>query len=654
MAKNKKKDRAVIVEGEITGDTVRNFVIGIVLIIVLFFGFNAFNLWSMGEAVPVQEAVKQIKEGSVQEVTIRDNSVILQKNDGKRYYTMVDSKTSFFELLQRDGIVLSQINAKITVPPSAGITFGDVLTLIFIGATIYGIFTFLNILKKQSGGGGGLMSFGKSTARVIIGKRPEVTFKDVAGANESKQEISEVVDFLKDPKAFFDMGARIPRGVLLVGDPGTGKTLLARAVAGEAKAPFFHTSGPEFEEMLVGAGAARVRDLFKRAKSLSPAIIFIDEIDAVARRRGLDLKSSSTEQTLNQILVEMDGFEKRDAVIVIAATNRPDVLDPAVLRPGRFDRIVTLSLPDHNEREEILKIHARNKKLAEDISMKEVAQFTLGFSGAQLENLMNEAAIQAVRNKHALITKEDMKEAILKVSLGPRRESMTMTEESIKNTAYHEAGHAIVGAYLKHADKIRSISIVPRGRSLGVTYSMSDTDKTNETYGSLVDDIAMFAAGRVAEELIFGVDNITTGASSDIQRATYLANKLVKRFGMNDKVGFIQYEDDREYDYLAFKPNYSDETAKVIDQEVKKLVQEQYDKAKNILTRERKLLDTVANTLLSQEALQEAEFEALVEKYGTEKPPVKEKPRVQTVTEWITGNAKLSEGTGTQEEVQPQ
>lgn len=640
MAKNKKKDRAVIVEGEITGDTVRNFVIGIVVVMILFFGFNAFNLWSMGESVPVQEAVKQIKDGNIQEVTIRDNSVILQKNDGKKYYTMVDSKTSFFELLQRDGVVLSQTNAKITVPPTPSVTFGDVLTLIFIGATIYGIFTFLNILKKQSAGGGGLMSFGKSTARVIIGKRPEVTFKDVAGLNESKKEISEVVDFLTDPKAFFDMGARIPRGVLLVGDPGTGKTLLARAVAGEAKAPFFHTSGPEFEEMLVGAGAARVRDLFKRAKSLSPAIIFIDEIDAVARRRGLDLKSSSTEQTLNQILVEMDGFEKRDAVIVIAATNRPDVLDPAVLRPGRFDRIVTLSLPDHNEREEILKIHARNKKLAEDVSMKEVAQFTLGFSGAQLENLMNEAAIQAVRNAHTVITKEDVKEAILKVSLGPRRESMTMTEESIKNTAYHEAGHAIVGAFLKHADKIRSISIVPRGRSLGVTYSMGDNDKTNETYGSLIDDIAMLAAGRVAEELIFGAENITTGASSDIQRATYLANKLVKRFGMNDKVGFIQYEDDREYDYMAFKPTYSDDTAKVIDQEVKNLVQQQYDLAKKILLRERKLLDEVAKSLLSQEALQEAEFDVLVEKFGTEKTPVKEKPRVQTVTEWIAGNAK--------------
>lgn len=643
MAKDKKKNRGVIVEGQITGDTIRNIAIGLVLVILIFVGFNAFNIWMLGDQLPVQEVVKNIKSGDVTELTIRDNTIQLQKKDGKNYYTMIDSKTSFFELLQRDGVVLSETKAKIVVPPNMAISFSDLLTLVFIGASIYGIFSFLSILRKQSGGGNGLMSFGKSTARVIIGKRPEITFNDVAGLKEAKKEIAEIVDFLKEPKAFFEMGAHIPRGVLLVGEPGTGKTMLARAVAGEAKVPFFHTSGPEFEEMLVGAGAARVRDLFKRAKNLAPAIIFIDEIDAVARKRGLDLKSSSTEQTLNQILVEMDGFEKRDAIIVIAATNRPDVLDPAVLRPGRFDRTVTLSLPDHNERLEILKVHAKNKKLDTDVDLKQVAQFTIGFSGAQLENLMNEAAIEAVRAKRHVITSQDMKEATLKVSLGPRRDSMMMTENDLRNTAYHEAGHAIVGIFSKFADRVRSISVVPRGRALGVTYSFGDTDKTNDTYGGLLDRVAVLTAGRIAEELIFGAENITTGAANDIQVATRIAGAVIKRFGMSEKVGFLQFEDDREFDYMAYKPSYSDQTAQVIDVEVKNLVQKQYDHAKQILTREKKLLEVVAKELLQKEALSDVEFEELVQKFGVEKPAVKEKHEAMPVIEWLSKLAPAKE-----------
>jgi cell division protease FtsH len=635
MAKKNKGDRAVIVEGEITPDTIRKGIIAIVVILFLVFGYNAFNVWQMGDQIPVQEAVKQIKEGNIKEAEVRENAAIFTTNDNQRKYTVIDSKTGFFELLQRDGVVLSESQTKFNVPATPGITFSDVMTLLLIGAMIYGIYSFLSILRKQSSGGGGLLSFGRSPARVIIGKRPEVTFKDVAGATEAKQEVQEIVEFLRDPKAFFEMGARIPRGVLLVGDPGTGKTLLARAVAGEAKVPFFHTSGPEFEEMLVGAGAARVRDLFKRAKNLAPAIIFIDEIDAVARKRGLDLKSSNTEQTLNQILVEMDGFEKREAVIVIAATNRPDVLDPAVLRPGRFDRTIALSLPNQNERHEILKVHQKGKKLAEDVDLKQVAQFTVGFSGAELENLMNEAAIQAVRNSRKEIHNEDIKEATLKVSLGPRRGSMMLTEDSLKNTAYHEAGHAIVGTYLKHSEPVRTISIVPRGRSLGVTFSMSEVDKVNESYGSLVDMIAMLAAGRIAEGMIFGEDNITTGAASDIQKATRVAGAVIKQFGMNKRVGFIQYEDSREYDYMAYKPQFSEDTAKLLDEEMRKLVDQQYDLAKNILTRERKLLDVVADELLRRETLNEAEFAQLVEKYGVEKPPAKEKPEVMTVAEWL-------------------
>jgi len=648
MAKKQKQNRAVIVEGEITPQTIRNIFIGIIVVILVFIGYNAFSVMQMGDEIPVQEVIKSIKDGSISEVTVKNNTVEVIGTNNEKKYSVIDGNTSFFELLQRDGIVLSESKTKFYVPASPVIGFSDIVTLLFIGAIIWGIYNFVSILRKQSGGGGGLMSFGKSPARVIIGKRPNISFKDVAGTKEAKKEISEVVDFLRDPKAFFEMGARIPRGVLLVGAPGTGKTLLARAVAGEAKVPFFHTSGPEFEEMLVGAGAARVRDLFKRAKALSPSIIFIDEIDAVARRRGLDMKSSNTEQTLNQILVEMDGFEKREAVIIIAATNRPDVLDPAIMRPGRFDRIVTLGLPDNGEREEIIKIHARGKKLEDSVDLKEIAQFTIGFSGAQLENLMNEAAIQAVRNNHERVTKLDVREAAMKVSLGPRRESMMMTELELKNTAYHEAGHAIVGTFLENTEKIRTISIVPRGRSLGVTYTMGDVDKTNETLGALTDDIAMLAAGRIAEELTFGENNITTGAASDIQRATQLANMVVKRFGMSKELGFIQYEDEREYDYFAFKPSYSDDTANKIDTQVKLLVTTQYDKAREILVREKKLLEEVAQELLKREALSETEFDQLVVQFGTKPVPTKDKPSIRTVMEWISsknGEEILSEET---------
>lgn len=630
------EDRAVIVEGEITPDTVKKLMLGIVLVIVVWFGISSYNTWSMGEEIPVQEAVKQIKEGKISEVVIDQDTAKLTNKDGKKTYVTIESKSSFSEMLQRDGIKLYEIDAKITVAPTPQVTFWDIISLFLIIATVYGIYSFINILRKQSGGGGGLLSFGKSPARVIIGKRPDVTFNDVAGAKEAKMEIKEIVDFLRDPKRFFAMGARIPRGVLLVGEPGTGKTLLARAIAGEARVPFFHTSGPEFEEMLVGAGAARVRDLFKRAKNLAPSIIFIDEIDAVARRRGMDLKSSNTEQTLNQILVEMDGFEKRDSVIVVAATNRPDVLDSAILRPGRFDRTVKLGLPDLNEREEILKVHARNKKVGESIDLHRVAQMTIGFSGADLENLLNEAAILAVRAGKTQIDDVEMKEATLKVSLGPRRASMMLTEESIRSTAYHEAGHAIVSTYLKNAEAVRTISVVPRGMALGVTYSMGEIDKVNETLASLRDKISVISAGRVAEEIVYGLENISTGAANDIQKSTKIANMIIKHFGMNKKAGFVMYDNEREWEIFANMPKYSEETSRILDEEVRTIVTEQYEIAKKIIMRERKLLDEIVKNLMEKESINEDEFNIIVEKFGVEKPPAKEKPKVLTVEEWLS------------------
>jgi cell division protease FtsH len=489
-------------------------------------------------------------------------------------------------------------------------------------------------IQKQNATGGGLSSFGKSSANVIIGKRPDTTFADIAGAKEAKEEIKEIVDFLKNPKAFFEMGARIPRGVMLVGDPGTGKTLLARAVAGEAKVPFFHTSGPEFEEMLVGAGAARVRDLFKRAKNLAPAIIFIDEIDAVARRRGMDYKSSHSEQTLNQILVEMDGFEKREAIIVIAATNRPDVLDPAILRPGRFDRNVRLSLPDMTERKEILLVHAKNKKFGADVNMDKIAANTVGFSGADLENVLNESAILAVRAKRKEILQEDIREAALKVSMGPRRGGMMMTGHDLEVTAIHEAGHAIVSAYLVDAEPVKSITIVPRGQSLGLTLMYSEVQSNNVTKVHLLARIAVSSAGRISEALKYGESNISTGASSDIAHATRLAQLMVKQVGMSD-AGFILFDKEEDFDAFSNKSKYSEHTAELLDKEVKNIVDGQYKIATDILTREKKLLEVLAQELLKKESLNEEEFMSLVVKHGSVDAPVKKQDEALSVTDWI-------------------
>jgi cell division protease FtsH len=633
MPAKEEQDRAVIVEGEITPETIKKALGVIAIIVIGWFIFQSYSVYQMGEELPLSQAVSEIKEQKIKEIKVSNSLITLKKNDGTRAYAQIKSTTSFAELLKAEGISQIDLNSNGRKYEENDASTGDaiynILGIVLMGTVAFGVWSFVRAIQKQNATGGGISSFGKSNASVIIGKRPNTTFADVAGAKEAKEEIKEIVDFLKNPKQFFEMGARIPRGVLLVGEPGTGKTLLARAVAGEAKVPFFHTSGPEFEEMLVGAGAARVRDLFKRAKNLAPSIIFIDEIDAVARRRGMDYKSSHSEQTLNQILVEMDGFEKRDAVIVIAATNRPDVLDPAIMRPGRFDRNVRLTLPDITERLEILTVHSKNKKLASSVDMQKTAANTVGFSGADLENLLNESAILAVRAKRKEIIQEDIREATLKVSMGPRRGSMMMTQEDLKVTAYHEAGHAIVGAYLIDAEPIKSITVVPRGQALGLTLMYPDTESNNMTKAKLLARVAVDAAGRIAEELIYGKDHVSTGAVGDIEHSTKLVQLMVKHVGMSD-AGFIVFDKHEDFDMMSSKDKYSEQTAQLLDSEVKKIVDAQYAIATKILTREKKLLEKLALELLKKETLNEEEFQEFVAKHGSE--PVVAKPIVKALS----------------------
>ena len=646
MATKDRKDRRIIVEHVVTPRDFKKWIgIGIAIFVLMVFGIYAKQV-AKGEEVPLPYAVEQIKDNKIKTILVEDSNVYLETKDKKREYTTIESKSSFFELLQKEGIKLTELKDVDVKVRNDTLSWLDwlsaIVNILFLVFLAYSVYRFVGLFSKQ-GSGGGLMSFGKSPARVIIGRKPKVTFNDVAGLKEVKEEISEIVEFLRDPKKFQRMGARIPKGVLLEGPPGTGKTLLARAVAGEAKVPFFHTSGAEFEEMLVGAGAARVRDLFKRAKAIAPSIIFIDEIDAVAKKRGVDFRSTYSEQTLNQILVEMDGFEKNDAVIVIAATNRVDVLDPALMRPGRFDRRIHLSLPDIYEREEILKIHARNKKLADNVDLKRIAAITVGFSGADLENLMNEAAILTVRANKKEIGMEELVEAMYKVSMGPQRKSFALTKKDISITAYHEAGHAIVSAYIKEAKKVQTITVVPRGHALGATLTQNEVQRANMTYKELLAEIASLTAGRAAESIVFGNDDITTGAASDIERASDIARTMIKELGMSKSLGFVKYATKDEYLLFALKQDYADSTAEKIDKEVLEIVSSQMQRAKEILKRERKLLDKVAEALMQHETLDAEDFEALVKKYGTQAPPKKEKEVVKSVSEWINSNKTKAE-----------
>ena len=564
--------------------------------------------------VPLSELIKEVKEDRIEEVTVMDNEILAKvKGEDKTLVSSKESEISMTEVFQKEGVDISNLNFEVE-NRSGWKAAGEILmTLLSIGMPILFILWLFN--RQGSGGqGGGIFGFGKSTAKLFIKGKQNVRFKDVAGVEEAKKDLEEVVDFLKHPEKYQKMGARAPRGVLLVGPAGVGKTLLAKAVAGEANVPFYSMAGSEFMEMLVGVGASRVRDLFATAKKAGKAIIFIDEIDAIGRMRGgFDGGHGEREQTLNQILVEMDGFETNTAVVVLAATNRGDLLDPALLRPGRFDRRVVLEMPDLEARENIIKIHARGKPVDSKVNWRTVAKRTVGFSGADIENMLNEAAIKAARENKAKIDMSDIEEAALKVKLGSEKKR-NQTEDDRKMTAYHEAGHALVN-YYEDLDPVHRVSIVSRGLALGYTLVPPKMDRVHETKSRLVKQMAMAIGGRAAEELVFG--DITTGASSDISHVTNIARKMVEEWGMSE-LGPINWGpqiDPSDFGRSWIEPaNISPEMRAKIDMEVQKLVEGAKKRAVTILKTHRKKLDEVAEVLVEKESLDSEEFEELMKK----------------------------------------
>lgn len=568
------------------------------------------------------EVVRQIDQGNIEEVVVEGSKVTAVPFDEEvpRFVTFrEDPSLSITDY----GIDPSEVEVTVEDPTAGSSRMWEIFFISFVPIMILvGFFYFM--MRQAQGQNNQAMGFGKSKARVYGEDKKKVTFDEVAGAEESKEELEEVVEFLKTPKKFADVGARIPKGVLLVGPPGTGKTMLARAVAGEAGVPFFSISGSEFVEMFVGVGASRVRDLFMKAKKNSPCIIFVDEIDAVGRRRGSGLGGGhdEREQTLNQILVEMDGFEQGTNVIVIAATNRPDVLDPALLRPGRFDRQVRMDLPDRKDRQAILEVHLKEKPVGSDLKVDSLAAKTAGMSGADLANVINEAAILAARDDRKQIKNIDLDDAFEKVAIGPERKSKVMSEDEKKLTAYHEGGHAIVGHVLENADPIHKVTIVSRGGAGGVTWSLPTEDRNYRSIAEFKDAMAMAMGGRMAEEVIFGHDKITTGASSDLQNATSTARSMVVKYGMSDKLA-NQYFDSSDHSILLDRElsqtkEYSDATAELIDAEVARLLGEAAERAKAVIESNREALDRLAEKLLEKETLDEAEVNELFE--GTVSP----------------------------------
>ena len=598
------------------GVKISSLVIALILSLLLSAGMYFWKVLSFkGEEVSVSEVVTRISEGDFEKIVLKDDMVILEseiKVNGadvvEKKYALLPEGVDFYQVLSNTGIDIKDLENDF-YEPRIGITLGDVLTFIFLGAGLVLVYV---MIKNMQASGGKMLDFGQSKARLLMGKKTGVTFDDVAGIEEVKEELTEIIDFLKNPNKYRSVGARIPKGVLLTGDPGTGKTLLAKAVAGEAGVPFFHTSGSEFEEMLVGAGASRVRDLFQKARRASPCIIFIDEIDAVAKKRGTVLHSGAGEQTLNQILVEMDGLEGRENVIVLAATNRPDVLDPAILRPGRFDRSVYVPMPDFNGRKAILEVHASDKKFESDADLDAIAKKTVGYSGADLENLLNEAAIMAAKEDRKKIMQEDLMEAYLKVKLG-RKKKGDKEEEDIKKTAYHEAGHAVVAKFTKGADPVEQISVISRGESGGVTVYLPEKDRKFLYKSQMLAWIRTGLGGRVAEELFLG--DISTGASNDIMQITEIAKKMIMDYGMSDSLGMVKYGDLEETRHLGYAygggRDYSEETAKLIDVEVKRLIQEAYEDVKSLLEEKKEYVEKVVKLLLEKEVLTGEEFEEI-------------------------------------------
>ena len=602
------------------------------IIVVLTIGlYNMFknpqNIKSVKqEKIIFSEFLKEVDNGRVVEVQIQGNNIKGVMANGENFTTYSANYPNLVEKLSESGVSISAVPTDEKMPSLLGVLLSWFPMLLLIAVWIF-------FMRQMQGGKGGAMGFGRSKAKMMNEVKGKVTFNDVAGVEEAKEEVEEVVEFLRDPKKFSRLGGKIPRGCLLVGPPGTGKTLLARAIAGEAGVPFFTISGSDFVEMFVGVGASRVRDMFEQGKKHSPCIIFIDEIDAVGRSRGAGLGGGNDEreQTLNQLLVEMDGFDTNEGVIIIAATNRPDVLDPALLRPGRFDRQVVVSNPDIIGREKILKVHAKKISMSPDVNLRTVARGTPGFSGADLANLVNEAALLAARKNKRIVTSQEFEEAKDKVMMGAERRSMVMTEEEKKLTAYHEAGHAIVTLNEKAAYPIHKATIIPRGRALGMVMQLPERDEVSQTREQLHAQMAIAMGGRVAEEIIFGDDKVTTGASSDIEQATKRARAMVMRAGLSKELGPILYGENEEEVFLgrsvARQQNMSEETARKVDAEIKRFVDMGYERAKKILKEKIEDLHKLAKALLVYETLTGTEIEDLINKNVY--PPNKEDLKVE-------------------------
>ncbi|NTS75340.1 ATP-dependent zinc metalloprotease FtsH [Catenovulum sp. SM1970] len=596
-------------------DMAKNLILWVVIALVLMTVFQNFSpTGETGKKMDYTTFVKEVNQGGVRDAQVDPHEGIIRgtKRSGERFETVMPL---------RDDNILDEMIKKDVKVEGVKAEEPSILTSIFISwfpmLLLIGVWIFF-MRQMQGGGGKGAMSFGKSKARLMSEDQIKTTFTDVAGCDEAKEEVAELVDYLRDPTKFQKLGGRIPTGVLMVGPPGTGKTLLAKAIAGEAKVPFFTISGSDFVEMFVGVGASRVRDMFEQAKKSAPCIIFIDEIDAVGRQRGAGLGGGhdEREQTLNQMLVEMDGFEGNEGIIVIAATNRPDVLDPALLRPGRFDRQVTVGLPDVRGREQILKVHMRKVPLGDDVEAAVIARGTPGFSGADLANLVNEAALFAARNNKRLVCMEEFEKAKDKILMGAERKSMVMSEEEKEMTAYHEAGHAIVGRLVPEHDPVYKVSIIPRGRALGVTMYLPEQDRVSHSKQHLESMLSSLFGGRLAEEIIYGKEKVTTGASNDIERATDIARKMVTQWGLSEKLGPLLYAEEEGEVFLGRSSSQaksmSDETARTIDEEVRRVVDENYTRAENLLKENMDILHAMKDALMKYETIDAKQIDDLM------------------------------------------
>ena len=591
---------------------VKNLVLWVVVAIVMMTAYQSFNSNGVSDSTDYTTFVYDVSNSQVKEARFDANEITVTKNDGSKYMTVMPP-------LEDKKLLDDLLNKKVKIegtPFEKRSLLSQILISWFPMLFLVGVWIFF--MRQMQGGGGKAMSFGKSRAKMLNQDQIKVTFADVAGCDEAKEEVGEVVDFLREPKKFQNLGGKIPKGILMVGPPGTGKTLLAKAIAGEAKVPFFTISGSDFVEMFVGVGASRVRDMFEQAKKNAPCLIFIDEIDAVGRQRGAGLGGGhdEREQTLNQMLVEMDGFGGNEGVIVIAATNRPDVLDPALTRPGRFDRQVVVGLPDVKGREQILKVHMRKVPVADDVDAMTLARGTPGYSGADLANLVNEAALFAARSNKRTVSMLEFEKAKDKINMGPERRTMIMTDKQKESTAYHEAGHAIVGYLVPEHDPVHKVTIIPRGRALGVTFFLPEGDQIGISQKQLESKLSTLYAGRLAEDLIYGEENISTGASNDIKVATNIARNMVTQWGFSDKLGPILYTEDEGEVFLgrsmAKAKHMSDETAHAIDEEVRAIVNRNYARARQILIDNMDILHAMKDALVKYETIEEEQIKQLM------------------------------------------